>query len=78
MIIYNMSEELTPLPVLEPDVIEKNQIKELQRLYPNLDYLMCLCLVKSSRQELEELAKNEPPKLTQDTFTIIENGFSVE
>ena len=51
-----MSEELTPLPVLEPDVIEKNQIKELQRLYSNLDYLMCLCLVKSSPQELEEVS----------------------
>ena len=40
-------EKTQSLPILEPTTVEKAQIKQLECLYPQLDYLMCLTLVKS-------------------------------
>tara|TARA_B110000046_G_scaffold95461_1_gene103184 strand:+ start:244 stop:468 length:225 start_codon:yes stop_codon:yes gene_type:complete len=47
----------TELPLLEPTVEEKIIIKQLETLFPQLDYHMCLHLVKSTPEELELLKK---------------------
>ena len=67
-------------PILEPNTVEKVMIKQLQELYPNLDYLMCLTLVKSSELELQEIAKTLPKEIEYkpDTSTLIKGGIIVE
>ena len=68
------------LPVLEPTPFEKWQIKELEFLYPQLDYLMCLTLVKSSKEQLDEMVKTLPSKVSfePDTSTLIKDGITIE
>jgi len=67
-------------PILEPNTVEKVMIKQLQELYPNLDYLMCLTLVKSSELELQEIAKTLPKEIEYKpvTSTLIKGGIIVE
>ena len=67
-------------PILEPNTIEKVMIKQLQELYPNLDYLMCLTLVKSTELELQEIIKTLPKVIEYkpDTSTLIKGGIIVE
>ena len=67
-------------PILEPNTVEKVMIKQLQELYPNLDYLMCLTLVKSSELELQEIIKTLPKVIEYepDTSTLIKGGIIVE
>jgi hypothetical protein len=68
------------LPVLEPNFIEKAMIKKLEDLYPNLDYLMCLTLVKSSETELQEIRNMLPEKMEYkpNTSTLIKGGITIE
>ena len=67
-------------PILEPNTVEKVMIKQLQELYPNLDYLMCLTLVKSSELELQEIIKTLPKVIEYKpvTSTLIKGGIIVE
>ena len=67
------------LPVLEPTPFEKSQIKQLEILYPQLDYLMCLTLVKSSSEQLDEMIKTLPSKVSfePDTSTLIKDGITI-
>jgi hypothetical protein len=67
-------------PVLEPNTIEKVMIKQLQDLYPTLDYLMCLTLVKSTEKELQEIASTLPKEIEYkpDTSMLIKGGIIIE
>ena len=67
------------LPVLEPTPFEKSQIKELEILYPQLDYLMCLTLVKSTAEQLDDIIKTLPSKVSfePDTSTLIKDGITI-
>ena len=75
-----MINDTKDLPILEPTPFEKSQIKELEMLYPQLDYLMCLALVKSSKEQLDEMVKTLPSKVSfePDTSTLIKDGISIE
>ena len=67
------------LPVLEPTPFEKSQIKELEILYPQLDYLMFLTLVKSTAEQLDDIIKTLPSKVSfePDTSTLIKDGITI-
>ena len=65
------------LPTLEPDSLERAKIAQLQQLYPALDYYMCLCLVKTTKEQLDEIV-TLPFEKTADTSTLVKNGFSIE
>ena len=67
------------LPVLEPTIVEKAQIKQLECLYPELDYLMCLTLVKSTPEQLDEIVKTLPSRVTYkpNTSTLIKDGITI-
>ena len=68
------------LPVLEPNTIEKIQIKQLMNLYENLDYLMALVLVKSSAEQRAEFLKNSKSEIFQYkpmTTQILKNNISI-
>jgi hypothetical protein len=75
-----MTNDEKDLPVLEPTPLEKSQIKELEFLYPQLDYLMCLTLVKSSKEQLDEIMKTLPSKVSfePNTSTLIKDGITIE
>ena len=75
-----MTNDEKDLPVLEPTPLEKSQIKELEFLYPQLDYLMCLTLVKSSKDQLDEIMKTLPSrvKFEPNTSTLIKDGITIE
>ena len=68
------------LPVLEPNTVEKVMIKQLQDLYPTLDYLMCLTLVKSTEKELQKVADELPKQIVYmpDTSSLIKGGITVD
>ena len=72
-------EKTQSLPVLEPTTVEKAQIKQLECLYPQLDYLMCLTLVKSTQEELDEIVKTLPSKVEYkpNTSTLIKDGITI-
>ena len=67
------------LPVLEPNTIEKIQIKQLMNLYENLDYLMAL-LVKSTPEQRAEFLKNSKSEIFEYkpmTTQILKNNISI-
>ena len=72
-------EKTQSLPILEPTTVEKAQIKQLEFLYPQLDYLMCLTLVKSTQEELDEIVKTLPSKVEYkpNTSTLIKDGITI-
>ena len=63
------------LPILEATPKEELHIKQLQALYPTLDYLMCLTLIKSTNEQLNEVIKSLPTKMKfqPDTSTVIKD-----
>jgi len=67
-------------PILEPNTIEKVMIKQLEDLYPNLDYLMCLTLVKSTEQELQKMVDTLPTKIEYkpNTSTLLKGGITID
>ena len=68
-------DELKPL---EPTPVEQQQIDELLRVNPRLDYLMALVLVKSSPSDLEELAKQSKRPYEPMSSTIIKDAFYLD
>jgi len=76
--IYDISSN--EKPILEPNTIEKVMIKQLQDIYPSLDYLMALTLVKSTEKELQEIANTLPKEIEYmpDTSTLIKGGIIIE
>lgn len=74
--VYNKEgKELTPI---QPNNIEEsNKIDELMARYPSLDYLMCLLLVQSTKEELDNIIKN-PPKREMEKTTVIKQDFFID
>ena len=76
-----MEETQEELPLLEPNVEEKLIIKQLETLYPQLDYHMCLHLVKSTPEELDKLKKEfeeKPVQFKPMDYTLIKDGMKIE
>ena len=72
------NEAVDEKPVLEPNAVEKYQIAEIMRMYPNIDYLMALVLIKSSETEIKEAMKLEPkPEFKPMTTEIIKNNITI-
>ena len=68
------------LPLLEPTIEEKVIIKQLETLFPQLDYHMCLHLVKSSPAELDALKKEfeeNPVQFRPMSYTLIKDGMTI-
>jgi hypothetical protein len=75
-----MISDINEKPILEPNTIEKVMIKQLQDLYPTLDYLMALTLAKSTEKELQEIIDTLPKEIEYkpDTSTLIKGGITIE
>lgn len=72
------NEAVDTKPVLEPNAVEKYQINEIMRMYPNIDYLMALVLVKSSETEINQAMKLEPKhEFKPMTTEIIKNNITI-
>jgi len=56
---------------------EEFYIKELMRKYPELDYLMALCLVKATPEQLA-MINNEKIKPTPMKTIVIKDAFEVQ
>ena len=70
----------TNLPILEPTAQEKYWIKQLGDLHPQLDYHMLLVLVKSSKEDINNIQKElkeNPPTFKPMTYEVIKGGMEI-
>lgn len=63
-------------PLKPSDEKEEFYVKELMRKYPEIDYLMALCLVKATPEQLEMINK-EKRELTPMKTIVIKDAFEV-
>jgi len=64
-------------PIAPKNITEAKLVDEMMSKYPHLDYLMCLLLIQSTPEELDNLTKN-PPKRQLNTSTIIKQDFFLD
>ena len=74
---FEYDDEGNELKPLKPDnEKEEFYIKELMRKYPELDYLMALCLVKATPEQLEIISKEKIKHAPMKTI-VIKDAFEV-